>query len=148
VLLSNLGRHGAVRLFVTRFHGDLGSETEVEISAVRNPDTQGSISALLIRDIGRRLPEPVERKTLHTAVSSLIGQPGDLRQGTGGERRTTLLTLVDEAVEMVERHYIEAALSMADGNRTAAAELLGLSRQSLYKKLARYELDGTAETQE
>jgi transcriptional regulator PpsR len=148
VLLSNLGRHGAVRLFATRFHGDLGSETDVEISAVRNPEAQGSVSALLIRDIGRRLPEPAERKTLHTALSSLIGQPGDLRQGTGGGRKTSLLTLVDEAVEMVERHYIEAALTMADGNRTAAAELLGLSRQSLYKKLARYELDGTTDTQE
>ena len=31
---------------------------------------------------------------------------------------------------------------MVDGNRTAAAELLGLSRQSLYEKLNRYEMDG------
>ena len=42
---------------------------------------------------------------------------------------------------LVERYYIEAALERADGNRTATAELLGLSRQSLYMKLNRYGLD-------
>ena len=37
---------------------------------------------------------------------------------------------------------IESALELTNGNRTAAAELLGLSRQSLYAKLNRYGLDG------
>ena len=32
---------------------------------------------------------------------------------------------------------------MSEGNRTAAAELLGLSRQSLYEKLGRYELEAS-----
>ena len=84
------------------------------------------------------MPEPNEGRSLRTALASLIGQSG----------RTTLPKLVDEAVETVERHYIEAALDMVDGNRTAAAELLGLSRQSLYKKLARYELAGNEEAEE
>jgi DNA-binding protein Fis len=30
---------------------------------------------------------------------------------------------------------------MANGNRTAAAELLGVSRQSLYAKLNRYDIN-------
>ena len=59
--------------------------------------------------------------------------------------KTTLRKLVDEAVGVVERHYIEAALALAGGNRTVAAELLGLSRQSLYVKLNRYGLDGGEE---
>ncbi|MCU0840036.1 MAG: hypothetical protein MUE49_15155, partial [Rhodospirillales bacterium] len=45
-------------------------------------------------------------------------------------------------VGVVERHYIEAALQLTRGNRTLTAELLGLSRQSLYAKLDRYGLDG------
>ena len=44
-------------------------------------------------------------------------------------------------MSIVERRYIEAALELTGGNRTAAAELLGLSRQSLYAKLNRYGLD-------
>ncbi|TIH78720.1 transcriptional regulator PpsR, partial [Klebsiella pneumoniae] len=40
-----------------------------------------------------------------------------------------------------EQHYVKQALEIAGGNRTATAELLGLSRQSLYAKLNRYGLD-------
>jgi DNA-binding NtrC family response regulator len=53
---------------------------------------------------------------------------------------------VRDTVGAVERHYIEAALELTGGNRTAAAELLGLSRQSLYSKLDRYGLDGETRT--
>jgi DNA-binding NtrC family response regulator len=52
--------------------------------------------------------------------------------------QTTLKALVSETVGLIERHYIEAALASTDGNRSAAAKMLGLSRQSLYVKLARY----------
>jgi DNA-binding NtrC family response regulator len=41
---------------------------------------------------------------------------------------------------MVERHFVEAALELTGDNRTAAAEVLGLSRQSLYLKLRRHRL--------
>jgi transcriptional regulator PpsR len=148
VLLANLARHGVVRLFATRLQGDLGTDTDVEISAARNGDGKGSTIALLMRDVGRRLPEPNEGRTLRAALASLIGQPGNPSSGIGHSGKITLLKLVDEAVETVERHYIEAALEMVDGNRTAAAELLGLSRQSLYKKLARYDLDGNTGPEE
>jgi DNA-binding NtrC family response regulator len=50
----------------------------------------------------------------------------------------SLKVLVSETVSVLERHYIEAALVNTDGNRSAAAKMLGLSRQSLYVKLARY----------
>jgi DNA-binding NtrC family response regulator len=52
--------------------------------------------------------------------------------------KAPLKSLVNETVGLVERHYIEAALETTDGNRSAAAKMLGLSRQSLYMKLARY----------
>jgi DNA-binding NtrC family response regulator len=47
-------------------------------------------------------------------------------------------------VGVVERHYVRSALDLAEGNRTLAAELLGLSRQSLYAKLDRYGLETPA----
>jgi DNA-binding NtrC family response regulator len=48
---------------------------------------------------------------------------------------------VEEAVSVLEQHYIEEALDLTRGNRTATADLLGLSRQSLYVKLKRYGMD-------
>jgi DNA-binding NtrC family response regulator len=39
---------------------------------------------------------------------------------------------------VIERLSIEAALKITGDNRASAAEMLGLSRQSLYVKLRRY----------
>ena len=51
-----------------------------------------------------------------------------------------LKDLVREATEVIERLCIEAALELTGDNRASAAEMLGLSRQSLYVKLRRYGL--------
>jgi DNA-binding NtrC family response regulator len=48
---------------------------------------------------------------------------------------------LQQRVEEVERQEIRAALVRFDNNRTHAAEALGLSRQGLLKKMARYALD-------
>jgi DNA-binding NtrC family response regulator len=39
---------------------------------------------------------------------------------------------------VIEKLAIEAALDLTNNNRANAAEMLGLSRQSLYVKLRRY----------
>ena len=41
---------------------------------------------------------------------------------------------------------IEAALKLTQDNRAAAAELLGLSRQSLYTKLRRFDIGDSEDT--
>jgi len=43
--------------------------------------------------------------------------------------------------ERIEKHWIVEALQETEGNRTRAAKLLGLSRQGLLKKIARYGID-------
>ena len=43
------------------------------------------------------------------------------------------------ALEQMERMTIQQALRMADGNRTKAASLLGISRDTLYRKLRLYQ---------
>ena len=134
-LLAAVQRHRSVRLFATRITGDLGTVTDVELSAVGDHDTRPRALAMLIRDVGRRLPPPAGRGDLVSALAAIAGQVG----------QTPLLQLVRETTTAVEKHYIEAALSLAGGNRTAAAELLGLSRQSLYVKLSRYGMDGPAQ---
>jgi DNA-binding NtrC family response regulator len=47
---------------------------------------------------------------------------------------------VREATDMIERLCIQAALEVTGDNRASAAEMLGLSRQSLYVKLRRHGL--------
>lgn len=140
VLLANVERLGMVRLFATTLNGELGTETEVELSAVADDASNPRFIGVFVRDIDRRLTVPSTRLT--TSLGSLAEQVG----------RKTLRKLVDETVHLVEHHYIEAALELTGGNRTAAAEILGLSRQGLYAKLHRHEHDNAespaAHTQE
>jgi len=56
-------------------------------------------------------------------------------------RATPSQTLADKVADL-ERREIEAALAQHHGNRTHAAAALGLSRQGLLNKIARYRLEG------
>ena len=52
--------------------------------------------------------------------------------------RTSLKNIIRETTDVIERLCIEAALQLTGDNRALAAEMLGLSRQSLYVKLRRH----------
>jgi DNA-binding NtrC family response regulator len=47
----------------------------------------------------------------------------------------------DLSMAAAERAHIERVLSLAGGNRLQAAKLLGMSRQTLYNRLAEYGLE-------
>lgn len=128
LLLEGLRRNGGVRLFPSTLHGSLGSRMAVEISAVISDASQPAVILACIRDVSRRL----EGGEAYAPLAQVLGSMAE-HLGT-----TTLKELVGMTAGLVERHYIEAALAAADGNRTAAAKILGLSRQGLYIKLARY----------
>jgi transcriptional regulator PpsR len=129
-LLTTLRRNGMVRLFSTAIEGELGTEIDVEVSAAGDSVSDPAFIGVVIRDIGRRIP----------LLSEAPRQPA-LPALTGPSSKTPLRDLVQTAVAVVERHYLESALEITSGNRTAAAELLGVSRQSLYAKMNRYNLE-------
>jgi transcriptional regulator PpsR len=129
-LLVNIQKHKTIRLFTTTIRGELGTETEIEISAGTGEAEQGQIGVLL-RNVARRLPSGGEADLLRSALRSMSEQIG----------KSSLRSLVKNTVGIVEQHYVKQALELAGGNRTATAELLGLSRQSLYAKLNRYGLE-------
>jgi transcriptional regulator PpsR len=129
VLLATVRQHGAMRLFPTTIRGELGSTVDVEVSAAGDSVTSPTVIGVLVRDIGRRLPAP-ERNTLRQALGYGISNGGGV----------PLREVVERVVGLVERDYIEFALEQTEDNRAAAAELLGMSRQSLYAKLNRYGL--------
>ncbi len=134
VLLANLKEHDSIRLFSTTVRGEYGSASEVEISAVTAPDADPPCVAFSLRSISRRLPEkgPPGREL-----------PRSVQQLTELIGRVPLKDVVRETTDVIERLCIEAALELTGDNRASAAEMLGLSRQSLYVKLHRY---GIAET--
>jgi transcriptional regulator PpsR len=135
VLLSHVNRSRTVRMFSTIIHSELGTETEVEISAAGDRESDSRAVAVVLRDVSRRLRVLPGRDTLRTSLASISEQVG----------QTPLRKLVRNTVSVVEQHYVKAALDLAEGNRTAAAEILGLSRQTLYAKLTRYGLEGDLE---
>jgi transcriptional regulator PpsR len=135
VLLSNLRQHGSVRLFATTLRGEVGATADVEISAVAVPNAEPRCYGFSIRDVGRRLsPDLRAGRDLPRSVEQLTELVG----------RVALKDLVREATDLIERLCIEAALDLTGDNRASAAEMLGLSRQSLYVKLRRYGLGDLA----
>ena len=134
VLLANVQRHGTVRMFLTTLHGEFGIDTEVEIAAVGNGAGKPPYFGVLIRDVSRASSGLQDEGHLRTALNAITEQIG----------KAPLLDMVRKTAAAVERHCIEIALQRSEGNRTAAAELLGLSRQSLYAKLNRYGFDSAS----
>lgn len=131
VFLSMLKKHGAVRLIATSARGSHGNQTEIEVSAVWVPEGEEPCIGFTLRDIGRRLASgPQGARDLTRAVEELTSLVG----------RVSLRDLVRDTVDLVERHFVEAALELTNDNRTSAAEVLGVSRQSLYVKLRRHRL--------
>jgi transcriptional regulator PpsR len=135
ILTANLRHHGSVRLFTTTMRGELGEPAEVEISAVTVMNGGQPCFGFAIRDVGRR-PRP------HPEVESAF--PRSLEHLNEVVGRVALKDIVREATDVIERLCIEAALKLTSDNRASAAEMLGLSRQSLYVKLRRYGLGDPA----
>lgn len=67
------------------------------------------------------------------AISAVVVQR-ELAQNQCGESEEEITEL-----DAVERQHIMKVLKQADGNKTKAAEILGIQRRTLYKKLARME---------
>lgn len=139
MILGIVRSYGVARMLTTSSHGEHGHSTEIEISAVAIQDSGEEYVGFVMRDIGRRASlAQVGARNLTKAVEELTSLVG----------RQSLPDLVRDTTDLVERHFIEAALQLTGGNRTAAAEVLGLSRQSLYMKLRRHNLGGDSDSEE
>ncbi len=138
VLLGQLRDHGSVRLFATTLRGANGTTTEVELSGAALRDSEPACYGFTVRDVGSRLgagqrtAPPLSRSV--EQLTELVG-------------RVPLKGIVRETSDIIERLCIEAALELTQDNRASAAEMLGLSRQSLYVKLRRYGLGDLVDTE-
>lgn len=136
LLQAQLREHGAVHNFATILRDRYGEQEDVEISAVLAPEGDQEWIGLSIRRIGR-LRDPGQ---MSGSVTRSVEQLTEL------VGRVSLREIVRESTDLIERLCIEAALNYTSDNRASAAEILGLSRQSLYAKLHRHGMaNGTSE---
>ncbi|APX14161.1 transcriptional regulator PpsR [Tateyamaria omphalii] len=133
VLLENAARSGQMRVYATRMVNDLGARVPVEVSATSLEDADNPAVALIIRDVSRM--EGVRKA--ETGGASMP-EPGRNVMDLVGS--ASLKEIVAETTDVVEKMCIETAVNLTRNNRVAAAEMLGLSRQSLYVKLRKYGL--------
>ena len=139
VMIENAARSGRMRMYATRIAGDYGSPRPIEVSITRILADSTPVYAFVMRemtsaessrDVGKTSAEDAMQ-----SVKELVGQ-------------ATLKEIVAETTNVVEKMCIETAVALTMNNRVATAEMLGLSRQSLYVKLRKFGLlsrDGTAE---
>jgi transcriptional regulator PpsR len=128
-ILSDVRANGQARRLAATIRDRSGAPHSIEVSAGGDPSDEAGSIALVLREPSAARPDA-------PATGSQPTLPALTSAG-----KTPLKSLVQAAVSVVERHYVESALAITEGNRTAAAERLGLSRQSLYAKLNRYGLD-------
>ncbi|MGX9355958.1 transcriptional regulator PpsR [Roseobacteraceae bacterium S113] len=131
VLLDNAKREGQMRMYSTKLTNDFGAITPIEAAATWLSDRSPQQVAFVIRDMGRA---EVMRQTKASGDDASQSNVVDL-VGTA-----SLKEIVAETTDVVEKMCIEAAVQLTNNNRVAAAEMLGLSRQSLYVKLRKYGL--------
>lgn len=131
VMTENVHRSGKMRMYATKVAGPYGSprSVEVAVSAIE-AGNDNTIFAFVLRDANRvdvsRAQAPVADESLESVVE-LVGS-------------ATLKDIVAETTNVVEKMCIETAVELTMNNRVAAAEMLGLSRQSLYVKLRKFDL--------
>jgi transcriptional regulator PpsR len=131
VMLSNLKQGRPIKMYASVLKNSVGTTSEIEISAATVQRGDNPKIVFFIRDISRRLT------TDHPLTEQL---PRSIEQITERVGRHPLKELVRESTDVIEALCIEAALKLTRDNRASAAEILGLSRQSLYTKLRRYNI--------
>jgi DNA-binding NtrC family response regulator len=123
---------------LTRMLADLGPQMPGCPSACSAEALDRLLSAPWPGNV-REMRNVMERAMILARGASQIGVehlPGDLRKGGGGEKRHQPQALAD-----VERVHIEKTLKFHAGNRTRAAQELGISRATLINKIKVYRLD-------
>lgn len=131
VLITNLKQRGSLKLFSTQLRAEHGATTDVEISAALVGEGDSAFLGFTIRDVGRRLPN---------SSTGRADIPKSVEQMTELVGRVPMKTIVGNTSGLIEQMCIRAALELTRDNRAAAAELLGLSRQSFYVKMRRYKM--------
>lgn len=128
VLLDNARRAGQLRMYSTKLKTDFDARVSVEISATWLDDRTDPVLALIVRNASNAAALRADNATPEANMRGVMELVGS----------STLKDIVSETTNVIEKICIETAIELTRNNRVAAAEMLGLSRQSLYVKLRKY----------
>lgn len=132
LMVSQLHEKGQIRNFHTIVRGQFGTMDDVEVSAVVVTEGETPYFGFSLHQVSR------QKTGVGQQDQGLLRSVDEFTRLVG---KVPLKELVRESTDIIERLCIEAALQMNGDNRVVAAEMLGLSRQSLYIKLRRYGID-------
>lgn len=131
VMAENASRAGKMRNYATKLAGEYGSPRAVDIAVTKVAAAGKTLFAFVLRDAARSDASHPKSTAAHDenmrSVVELVGS-------------ATLKDIVAETTNVVEKMCIQTAVELTMNNRVAAAEMLGLSRQSLYVKLRKFDL--------
>ncbi len=128
VMTENAARSGKMRMYATKVAGEYGSPRSVEIAVTELQAGDTSVYAFCLRETTRTEAPAASSGPLDDNMQSVMELVGSAK----------LKDIVSETTNVVEKMCIETAIELTMNNRVAAAEMLGLSRQSLYVKLRKF----------
>ncbi|HKL45048.1 MAG TPA: transcriptional regulator PpsR [Roseovarius sp.] len=131
LILETAAKSGRMRSYAAQVKSIVGTRAPVAISAARLRHRGGDLGfGLILRE---QTPSDYPAAEGAVAVSDEAMKNVMDLVGTA-----SLKELVSATSDVVEKMCIETAVQLTGNNRVAAAEMLGLSRQSLYVKLRKY----------
>jgi len=133
-------RGGDILLLAQRFLSDYGARSGKQVTGL-SPQAAERLLAYAWPGNVRELENCVER-AIALAQHDLV-LPDDLPEKIRAYRRSHVLVASDDPAELVpleevERRYILRVMEVVGGNKSQAAQVLGLGRKTLYRKLETY----------
>jgi len=130
-------RHGDIRLLATHFLQKYAPDKQLSSEALKVMEEYhwpGNV---------RELMNTIERVAILSSgrVINPDDLPAEIRTGAGPAQGDFRLPAEGVTLESVERQLIEQALARTAGNRTQAAELLGISRHTLLYRIEKYGIE-------
>ena len=130
ILTESAKEFGKIRNYSTEFKTLFGSTVPVTISSTWIVNKNDNFFGFILRDmtsIRSEKDDDDDENHSWDSTTKLVGT-------------APLKTLVAQTGDIAERICLETALRLTNNNKVAAAEMLSLSRQSLYVKLRKYNL--------
>lgn len=128
LLLTSLRENGSVTRFPTTLRGEHGSTEHVHVTGVLIPGDKPLYGLIFGSMTERQLPATPETGVGGRTVEQITSLIGHM----------SLKEVVRESADVIERLCIESALKLTRDNKASAAQVLGVSRQSLYSKMRRH----------
>ncbi len=132
LILDGAARQGRLRGYSAQIASINGTRSSVDISVARLIERGGDLG------YGFILREATPADTTNAVASAASVSEENMKNVMDLVGTASLKDLVSATSDVIEKICIETAVQLTGNNRVAAAEMLGLSRQSLYVKLRKH----------